>query len=31
MWRPKFTDFANSKKPYLWEKMDLEKSAWIKA
>ena len=32
IWRSKFTDLANSKKPRnLWEKMAVDKSAWIKA
>ena len=31
IWRPKFTDLANSKKLNLWEKMAVHKSAWVKA
>ena len=30
IWRPKFTDLANSKKINLWEKMTVHKSAWVK-
>ena len=32
IWRSKFTDLANRKKKLnLWEKMAIDKSAWIKA
>ena len=32
IWRSKFTDLVNSKKNLnLWEKMAVDKSAWIKA